>query len=78
MEARGAIRPYLAKLREERVEKAKEALAEVKPEVEVPKTPEELEEAARVLRERAKELKTPEQIAEEKRKKARRALLTGK
>lgn len=75
---REAIKPSLAKLRAERVEKAKEALAEVEPEVEIPKTPEELEEAAKALRARAKELKTPEQILEEKREKARGALLTGR
>lgn len=69
-EVQEAIRPYLARFREERVKKAKEALAEVKPEVEVPKTPEEFEEAAKALREEAKRLKTPKQIHEEKRKKA--------
>jgi ParB/RepB/Spo0J family partition protein len=77
-EVQEAIRPYLTKFREERVEKAKEALAEVKPEVVVPKTPEEFEEAAKALRKRAKELKTPEQILEEKREKARKVLLSGK
>jgi len=78
MQAREALKPYLAKLREEEIKKAKEVLAKVKPKVEVPETPEELEEAAKALRERAKELKTPEQILEEKREKARKALLEGK
>jgi ParB family chromosome partitioning protein len=59
-----------------REEKARDALGE--PEVKEPVTSEEFEEAARALRERAKELKTPEQILEEKREKARNALLTGK
>lgn len=62
---REAIKPYLAKLREEQIEKAKEVLAEVKPEVEVPKTPEELEEAAKALRREAKRRKTPEQRRQE-------------
>ena len=73
---REAVRGYLAKLREEQVERAKEAIAEIEPEVKPPETPEELEEAAKALRKRAKELKTPEQILEEKREKARKSLLS--
>jgi len=59
-----------------RVEKAKEEIGE--PEVKEPETSEEFEEAARVLREEAKKRKTPEQILQEKREKARNALLNGK
>lgn len=71
-EAQESIRPYLAKLRQEQVEKAKVAVERVEPEVRVPETPEELEEAARVLRREAKRRKTPEQIHEEKVGKARK------
>lgn len=64
---REAIKPYLAKLREEQIEKAKEALAEVKPEVKIPETPEELNRAAMALRREARrkreELLTPEEKA---------------
>lgn len=77
-ELRKAISPELEELEEKRVEAAKEAVSEIIPEAKKPETPEELEEAAKALRERAKELKTPEQILEEKREKARKALLTGK
>jgi len=73
-EVQEAIKPYLARFREERVKKAKEALAEVKPEVEVPETPEELEEAAKALREEAKRRKTPEQKHQELVDKAQKAL----
>jgi glycerophosphoryl diester phosphodiesterase len=69
-----ARKPELKKVEERRVKVAVEAIPEIKP----PKTPEELERAAEVLKKRAKELKTPEQILEEKREKARSALLTGK
>lgn len=75
---RETIKPYLARLRKEQVEKAKEALAEVKPEVKPPEKPEEFEEAAKALKKRAKELKTPKQILKEKQEKARKSLLTGK
>ena len=74
---REAIRPYLAKLREEQIAKAKEVIEEIEPEVKAPTTPEELEEAAKALRKKAKELKSPKQILEEKREKARESLLTG-
>ena len=73
-EAQESIRPYLTKLRQEQVEKAKVAVERVEPEVRVPETPEELEEAARTLRREAKRRKTPKQILEEKREKARRTL----
>jgi len=74
---REAIKPYLAKWRAEQIEKAKEALAEVKPEVKVPETPEELERVSRVLweeaRRRREELLTPEEKAKiEVEKEARR------
>lgn len=71
-EAQESIRPYLAKLRQEQVEKAKVAVERVEPEVRVPETPEELEEAARVLRREARRRKTPEQIREEKKDRARK------
>lgn len=77
-ETREVLKPYLAKLREEEIGKAREALEKVQPEVKALETPEELEEAARVLMEEAKKRKTPEQILEEKRDKARGALLMGK
>lgn len=72
MQARETIKPYLAKLRKEQVEKAKEALAEVEPEVKAPETPEEFEEAAKAFRREAKRRKTPKQIREEKQKKAKK------
>lgn len=75
---REAIRPYLAKLREEQIAKAKEVIEEIEPEVKAPETPEELEEVARALRKEAKRRKTPEQIHKEKQEKARNALLTGR
>lgn len=59
-----------------RVEKAKDEIGEL--EVKPPETSEEFEQAAKVLRRRAKELKTPEQILEEKRGKAEKALLNGR
>lgn len=72
MQAREAMKPYLAKLRKEQVDKAKEALAEVEPEVKAPETPEEFEEAARTFRREAKRRKTPKQIREEKEKKVKK------
>ena len=72
MQAREAMKPYLAKLRKEQVDKAKEALAEVEPEVKAPETPEEFEEAARTFRREAKRRKTPKQIREEKQMKAKK------
>lgn len=75
---REAIKPYLAKFRSEQIEKAKDALAEIKPEVKEPKTAEELEEMGKALIKEAKKRKPPEQILEEKRKKAGEALLNGK
>lgn len=71
---REVLKPYLAKLREEQIEKAKDALAEIKPEMEVPETSEAFEEAAKVFKRRAQELRSPEQILEEKRAKARKTL----
>lgn len=68
-----AIKPYLSRLREEQIEKAKEALAEVKPEVKVPETPEELETTARALRKEARRKReaalTPREKAEKERAK---------
>ena len=62
-----ALKPYLAKFREEQIERAKEVLAEIEPEVGKPETPEELERTAEALRREAERRKTPEQKAEEKR-----------
>ena len=73
-EARKAVAQLEASKRRE--ERTREAIGE--PEVKPPETPEEFEQAAKVLRRRAKELKTPEQIMEEKRGKAEKALLNGK
>ena len=73
-EAQESIRPYLKRLRQEQVEKAKVAVERVEPEVRVPETPEELEEAARVLREEAKRRKTPKQKHREIVGKAQKAL----
>ena len=74
-EAQEALRPYLAKFRAEQVDAAKEALAELEPEVEIPKTPEDLRKAADALRREAKRKeaaeKTPEQRAAEKAEKER-------
>ena len=69
MQAREALKPYLAKRRAEQVEQAKEALAEVEPELEPPETPDELRKAAEALKREARrkeeEEKTPEQKAAE-------------
>ena len=77
---RDDIREYIDELRRKRGETIVEAVKEVipapAPEVSL-ETPEEFEEAAKVLRKRAKAMKTPEQILEEKREKARKALLSG-
>jgi len=71
-----AMKPYLTKLREEEIEKAKKAVAEVKPEVKVPTTPEELERAAKALRREAKrkreETLTPKEKARIEAEKKRR------
>jgi ParB/RepB/Spo0J family partition protein len=77
---REALKPYLTKFREEQIEKAKEAVEEIAPIVRVPETPEELEEAATVLRREAKrkreETLTPKEKAkietEKKRKEEER------
>ena len=63
---REAIKPYLGKLREEQIEKAKEALVEVKPEVKIPETPEELNRAAMALRREARRKREELLTAEEK------------
>ena len=77
---RDDIREYIDELRRKRGETIVKAVKEVvpvpTPEVKL-ETPEELEEAAKVLRKKAKEIKTPEQILEEKREQARKSLLTG-
>jgi len=74
-EFRDVLKPDLEKVRERRIEAAKEVVKEVAP---VPKvkleTAEDFEEAAKVLRREAKRRKTPEQIREEKRRKARKTL----
>jgi len=77
-EKRELIRRREKKIAEETVEKATKAIENIAPEVKAPETPEEFEEAAKALKKRAKELKTPEQILEEKREKARNALVKGK
>lgn len=79
-ELRESIRPELREIEERRIKAAQEVIKEVAPAPEAVKleTPEELEEAARVLRREAKKRKTPEQILEEKQEKVRRVLLTGK
>ena len=51
---REAIKPYLARLRKEQIQKAKEALTEFKPEIKTPETPEEFERAAMTLRREAR------------------------
>lgn len=65
-EIQEAIKPYLAKIRNEQVKVAKKALAEIEPELEIPVTPNELRKAADALRREAKrketDKKTPEQL----------------
>jgi len=67
---REAMKTYLTKLRKEQVKKATEIIEEIEPEVMVPETPEQFEEAAKVLRREAKRRKTPKQIHEEQLAKA--------
>ncbi|MFQ6135107.1 MAG: ParB/RepB/Spo0J family partition protein, partial [Nitrososphaerales archaeon] len=66
-DVREIIKPYLARVRREQVEKAQQTLSEIEPEVKAPETPEEFERASRVLRFEAKkkreELLTPEERA---------------
>ena len=57
-----------------RVEAAREIIPEIVPEIKKPETPEEFAEAAKILREKAKELKTPEQKHQENVEKAKKAL----
>jgi len=66
-EFRDVLRPDLEAVRERRIEAAKEVVKEVAPVPEEIKleTPEELEEAARVLAREAKRRKTPQQRREE-------------
>lgn len=73
-EFRDVLKPDLEEIREKRIESAKEVMKEITaiPEMRVPETPEEFEEAARVLREEAKRRKTPKQIREEKRDEAKK------
>lgn len=66
MQAREAMKPYLAKLRKEQVDKAKEALAEVEPEVKAPETPEEFEKAAQALKREATKKRESKLTPEEK------------
>ena len=73
-EAQETIRPYLKRLREEQIEKAKTVIEEVEPELKVPETAEEFEEAAKILKRKARELKTPEQKHQELVDKAQKAL----
>jgi ParB/RepB/Spo0J family partition protein len=76
-EAQEAIKPYLTKLREEQIEKAKEVIEEIEPEVKKPETPEELERVAKALRIEAKKRRegalTPEQKARIEAEKKHRA-----
>ena len=71
-----AIKPYLAKLRREQVDAAKNALEKIEPEVNSPETPEELERAAQTLKQEAKRRekaqKTPEQLEAERLEKERK------
>lgn len=69
---REAIKPYLARLRRSQIEEARKALAKIEPEAKIPKTAEELSDAAKLLRREARRRKTPEQKIEDKRAKARR------
>lgn len=69
-QVREAVKPYLAKVREEKIEKAKEVLAEAKHEVKL-ETPEALEEAAEALKRKAEELKPPEEKLKAKIEKAK-------
>jgi len=77
---RDDIREYIDDLRRKRGETTVKAVKEIIPapipEVKL-ETPEELEEAAKVLRKEARRIKTPEQKLEESREKARKALLSG-
>lgn len=70
---REALKPYLTRLRQEQIEQAQGLLAKVKPQLKAPKTPEELEEAAKVLKSEARRRRTPEQKLEDDRSKARKA-----
>lgn len=72
-EARETIKPYLTKLREERIKEAKKTIEKVAPRVKPPKTAEEFEEAAKILKREAKKRRTPKQIREEKISKAEKA-----
>lgn len=73
-ELREALRPELREIEERRIEAVQEVVREITPIPEEIKleTPEDLEEAAKILRRRAKELKTPKQIHQENVDKARR------
>lgn len=74
-EAREAMKPYLAKLREEQVRKAQEAIGEVLPEITL-ETPEDYDRAGKALKEKAKRMRreamTPEEILKEEEEKQRK------
>lgn len=74
-ELREALTPRLKEVEEEKAKAARRAPQEIAQEagggMTAPETSGELEEAARLLRKRAKELKSPEKILEERRKKAK-------
>jgi len=77
MELRETIKPEIQEMEERRIEAAKEAMkktALVPKEVKL-ETPEDFEEAAKVLRKEAKRRKTPKQIRDEKQKKTKDALV---
>ena len=75
-EAREAIKPHLARLREKEVREARKAVEKVVPKVKPPETAEEFEEAAKVLKREAKKRRTPGQVHREKVAEAKKSLKT--
>lgn len=63
-----ALKPHLVKLREEAVEKAKEAVEDIDPTAKKPETPDELEKAAKALKLEAKKKREAKLTPEEKAK----------
>jgi len=66
MQVRESLKPILAKLQQEAIEKAKEVVKDIKPTVNKPETPEELEKASRLLRKKAKDDREAKLTPEEK------------
>ena len=65
-ELRGVVKPDFEEIRQRRIESAREVVKEVAPVPEIKlETPEELEDAAKVLRREAERRKTPEQRQQE-------------